>query len=236
MQSTTNARKEEYERVVLPPPLPKRCEQSSRRSRNKEVQSNQCLPAEWSIVLSGKNNSSFNSDLEMKIRFPSSRQNVSLPPHLPSESEENRENHQQYEKKSRFPRIDNKYLNYNTNKDYYGGSNGRVQNLPEINFNRETSNQRMSGSVASLRAMEITDIRPRQTKTSMRRYNMTRPKLHPLFESNIYDFNIDRQYPDILRRIPHFLAVNGNSLSSERKHHVPGMNRKEIPKHNCTPH
>ncbi|KAL3290238.1 hypothetical protein HHI36_023592 [Cryptolaemus montrouzieri] len=227
----TTAREEGLKGVTIPPPLPKKYGSPSRRSKYKSMPNGQQPPGEWSIVLSGNNSASFASDLEMKIRFPSSRHiNTS---HQQPEPEEDRENNQMYEG-TFFPRIDHRYLNgYSRRNSYYNENIGEYRKLPDIK-KRQPENEKVSDQIA-LAAIEIDDIRPRQTKTSLRRYKMTRPKLHPLFESNIYDVNLDRQYPEILRRFPQLLTVNGNSISPERKNSVPGISRRDVPKHNYAP-
>ncbi|XP_044765799.1 uncharacterized protein LOC123322040 isoform X2 [Coccinella septempunctata] len=199
-RSDFNGKNDFHERILLPPPMAKRYSKSSRRPKYRTALNENPTRGEWSITLSGTNNASIASDLEMKIRFPSSQRNNHVP--FNGESHEWRENNKFYGD-YRFSKTNNKDIN-NLDTGIYNGNNRRLRNLPGINNNlRDPVNRRVSDPVAALRAMDIADIRPRQTKTSLKRYNLTRPKLHPLFESNIDNCNIDRKAESSSRSSEH---------------------------------
>lgn len=233
-----NAPKEKndfYKEIILPPPIPKRYGHSSRRPRYRNSSNGNPTPGEWSIILSGTNNATLASDLEMKIRFPSSHRTNCFPFNSIGESGKNRENTGICNDDPRFPHMGHKHFNnFDNGTSYYNENHGRFRKLPGINNMRDPDNQRVSDPIAALRAMEITDIRPKQTKTSLKRYNMTRPKLHPLFESNVDNSNIESHYTGMLNPVPDLLSINGYSVSPDNKYYVPGFGGRRIPRHSCT--
>ncbi|KAF7287423.1 hypothetical protein GWI33_001396 [Rhynchophorus ferrugineus] len=86
------------------------------------------------------------------------------------------------------------------------------ENLPKI----QTARSRKKKREYSMLSMVPSSMVPRQTKTSTSRYHLSRPRERYSLPDVPSMLN-ERQYCEILKRIPDILAVTGQSISPERR-------------------
>ncbi|XP_044256599.1 uncharacterized protein LOC123006288 isoform X2 [Tribolium madens] len=165
---------------------------------------------EWSVTVSGTNSyGQFAPDLEMSLKFPDSQKNYNCPSQSDSGLGEDNE-------KSHFPKIAAKQ------DQYKEGENNEFmkQRLPDIARTKMPKKQRRSDSSVPSLGNLSSRIEPRQTRTSTRRYDLSRPKIDyhksETPRNAISLFN-DSHYAEILKRFPEILSITGNAINQGKK-------------------
>ncbi|KYB29786.1 uncharacterized protein LOC103314649 isoform X3 [Tribolium castaneum] len=197
---------------TLPPTTGRYKKYNQRKIRHKVSETEKVKQfGEWSVTVSGTNSyGQFAPDLEMSLKFPDSQKNYTCPSQSDSGLGEDNE-------KSHFPKIGTKQDQY---KEEDENNEFMKQRLPDIARTKMGKKQRRSDSSVPSLGNLSSRIEPRQTRTSTRRYNLSRPKIdYQKSETprNAISLFNDSHYAEILKRFPEILSITGNAINQGKK-------------------
>ncbi|XP_030748582.1 uncharacterized protein LOC115876787 [Sitophilus oryzae] len=161
--------------------------------------------AKWSVTISGSNTYGQTApDVEMRLKFPNIKHKYSTGTRHYSDSGLGEENIQErsFPSMRQLQDLERKFRRRDSVNE----------NLPNIHTARSRRKKRESLDLS----MAPTTIIPKQTKTSTSRYHLSRPRERYSLPEVPSMLN-ERQYCEILKRIPDILAVTGQSISPERR-------------------